>query len=81
MAVPCGRQDDDLDEREIYRGAVSIDVVEGIGTKASKARAVAKRAGLPEKGYTIEFATRLKGEVGRLPRHATPRHATPRLTF
>lgn len=54
---------DDPDEREILNGAITIDVLEGIGARASNARAVASRAGLQMEGHQITFATRLKSEV------------------
>ena len=47
---------------EVPRGTVLIDVLEGDG-KRSSCPLVARRAGMPEKGYQLPFAARLKNEV------------------
>ena len=54
---------DDPDKRELMRGAIGIDLLEGVGKRSSRIRSVAKRAGIPETGYEVPFTTRLKSEV------------------
>ena len=55
--------EDDPDDRELFLGVVGVDILEGVGGRASNVRAVAKRAGIPETGHEIPFALRLKNEV------------------
>lgn len=68
IAIPCDSQGEipdanDMDDREILRGEILITVVEGIGKRAQRTKAVAKRAGIPEAGLPVTFHTRLKKEV------------------
>ncbi len=58
---PAGASD--ADQRAVLRGAVKVEVVKGHGGRASVVRAVAKRAGIPEVGYKLDFAVRLKETV------------------
>ena len=55
--------DGDEDQREIYCGAVGVEVLQGTGRRAANIKAVAKQAGIPPSGYTVPFATRLRAEV------------------
>ena len=54
---------DDPDNRELLRGAIGIEVVEGVGKRSASVASVAKRAGIPKTGYEVPFTTRLKSEV------------------
>ena len=51
------------DDREILRDSITADVIEGQGQRAARPVVVAKRAGIPENGFEIPFATFLKNEV------------------
>ena len=51
------------DDREILRDSVSVDVIEGVGLRAARPQVVAKRAGIPQTGFEVPFATHLKNEV------------------
>ena len=53
----------DTDIRKRFRGTIEFEVVEGEGTRGKRVQAVAKRAGIPVKGYEVPFETRLKTEV------------------
>ena len=53
-------EEGDTDTRELLEGAVLVDVIEGLGQRASNPKVVAKRAGMPKDNFCIPFATRLK---------------------
>jgi len=53
----------DMDRRMRLRGQLAVDVVAGVGKRASRPPAVARKAGIPETGYTVEFETRLNLEM------------------
>ena len=52
-----------MDRRDRLRGQLAVDVVAGVGKRASRTQAVARKAGIPETGYTVEFETRLQPEM------------------
>ena len=52
-----------MDRRDRLRGQLAVDVVAGVGKRASRTQAVARKAGIPETGYTVEFETRLEPEM------------------
>mmetsp|Transcript_80781 Transcript_80781/g.160512 ORF Transcript_80781/g.160512 Transcript_80781/m.160512 type:complete len:891 (-) Transcript_80781:425-3097(-) len=64
--------DDDPDRREKFQGALTIDILEGKGTRARLVNALAKRAEIPVAGYKVPFETRLDPEC----RPGKPRNVT-----
>ena len=68
----------DPDQRAIFQGSVHVAVVEGVGKRASRTRAVATRAGIhPEDGLEIAISARLKSKVRPAPPTFWLRERTP----